>query len=158
MGLVKYLVDEEWIVASYDAQKTGEDSNMCWAAAASNILSWTKWSSIIPREQGQSAQAIFETFKREVKREDSDLHFLDNEMSTPNKLWEWWFNMHFQDIYFQNYYHHDPNFFGYRQEALARITEYFQAKKTGVVIQTTRMANPDAVVQPLYAYCREKVI
>ncbi len=143
MGITKYLVDEEWIVKSHDAKKTGNDNNMCWAAAASNILTWTRWSSFIPREPGQSAQAIFETFKEEVKKEDSDLHFLNNHMSTPNKVWEWWFDKYYNPSDIGNHYYHDPNFFGYRHEALERIRDYFQEKNSGVVIQTTRMGNSD---------------
>ena len=143
MGITKFLVDEEWVVKSHDAKKTGNDNNMCWAAAASNILAWTRWSSFIPREPGQSAQAIFETFKEEVKKEDSDLHFLNNQMSTPNKVWEWWFDKYYNPSDLETHYYHDPNFFGYRHEALERIRDYFQEKNSGVVIQTTRMGNSD---------------
>ena len=52
---------------------------MCWAAAASNVLAWTKWG--FPPIQSFDS----ETLK----------YFQDHWMDTygdPQKAWEWWFN------------------------------------------------------------------
>ena len=43
---ISYFVYDEWGGTFYDAEKSPtntEDDLMCWAAAASNILTWTGW-------------------------------------------------------------------------------------------------------------------
>jgi hypothetical protein len=46
---VSYLMHENWGGSWTDAEKTSgnsEDDNMCWAAAASNVLDWTGWGRV----------------------------------------------------------------------------------------------------------------
>ncbi len=58
-----------WNVADYDANKTwGEnntipDSNLCWAAAASNILAWDNWGTTYQGITYNTGSSIFGYFK-----------------------------------------------------------------------------------------------
>ena len=59
-----------------DANKDGpDDDDMCWAAAASNLLAWGGWDAGLT-----SAQAVFDVF------ED---HWT-NDMSRMYEAWRWW--------------------------------------------------------------------
>ena len=61
-----------------DANKTGnDDSLMCWAAAASNILAWGGWGT----SQYNSAQSIFQDF----------VSHWTNNTGYPSWAWNWWF-------------------------------------------------------------------
>jgi len=46
---VSYMLHENWGGSWVDAEKSpsnSEDDNMCWAAAASNVLAWTGWGRV----------------------------------------------------------------------------------------------------------------
>lgn len=75
-----YLNYEDWGGAWHDAEKVFDmtDSEMCWAAAASNILAWTGWGT----SAFNSATEIFEQFKT----------FWTNEGGLPEYGWQWWVN------------------------------------------------------------------
>lgn len=62
----------------HDANKTwdGEDYNLCWAAAASNILDWAGWG----KAQYTTETLIFQYFKD---------HWT-NQGSLPEHGWHWW--------------------------------------------------------------------
>lgn len=81
---MKYLVLDEWGGRIHDAKKTvsnTEDDLMCWAAAASNILAWTRWG--FPANQNLTNEIdIFQYFQD---------HWID-QVGFPQKAWEWWFN------------------------------------------------------------------
>ncbi len=71
-----------------DAEKTPPGDNddlMCWAAAASNILTWTGWgnvSAISDQSDQYEADEIFKYFQD---------HWTD-EGSWPTDAWSWWFD------------------------------------------------------------------
>ncbi len=68
-----------WNVASYDANKTWQgDSNLCWAAAASNILAWDNWGTATYNTE----TSIFNYFKV----------YWTNVGSLPGYGWQWWFD------------------------------------------------------------------
>lgn len=67
-----------WGGTWHDANKTGGDSNLCWAGAASNILEWTKWST----PAYNTATTIFQYFKSNWT----------NYGGLPGLGWQWWFN------------------------------------------------------------------
>lgn len=64
----------------WDANKdwTGDDTLMCWAASASNILAYTGWGDIV----SLSEQTIFDYYQT----------YWTDEGSLPEFGWEWWFN------------------------------------------------------------------
>jgi hypothetical protein len=80
----EYLLHEHWGGMWCDAEKrldTPEDDNLCWAAAAADVLWWTGWGQV----PGQG-------FTRE---DDVLAYFRDhwtNEGGRGNYAWEWWFN------------------------------------------------------------------
>jgi hypothetical protein len=78
-GADTYYVYDQWGGTWHDANKNWiGDSNLCWAAAASNILDWTKWST--PAYNTEAS--IFQYFKQKWT----------NQGSLPGIGWEWWFN------------------------------------------------------------------
>ena len=81
---MNYLVYDHWGGGFHDAKKTvssTQDDLMCWAAAASNVLAWTKWG--FPTTQNfDSEDTIFRYFQD---------HWIDT-YGYPQKAWEWWFN------------------------------------------------------------------
>ena len=63
----------------YDVNKNGaDDSNLCWAAAASNILAWGGWGT----PEYNTNSAIFQNFKD---------HWT-NQGSLMDIAWRWWLN------------------------------------------------------------------
>lgn len=78
---VTYLAHEAWGKTWHDADKAfdGLDENLCWAAAASNVLSYNEWSDTgVPA--AQSEDAIFQEFKD---------HWA-NEGGRVDLAWYWW--------------------------------------------------------------------
>lgn len=76
-----YLVTYQWGGTWQDANKTAantEDDNMCWAAAASNILAWGDWGTPTYTTTDQ----IFKHFQD---------HWTD-DAGFANWGWKWWFN------------------------------------------------------------------
>jgi hypothetical protein len=80
---MKYLLCEHWGGKFHNAQKSAAagDDLMCWAAAASNVLAWTKWGM----PSGQTFKTEDDIFKYYQD------HWLD-QPGYPQKAWEWWFN------------------------------------------------------------------
>ena len=79
-----YLLHENWGGRLHDAKKTDvntDDDRMCWAAAASNVLAWTKWCFPEGRPFNDETE-IFNYFQG---------HWEDKS-GYPNQAWEWWFN------------------------------------------------------------------
>lgn len=80
---MKYFLCENWGGIPHNAKKTvsnTEDDLMCWAAAASNVLAWTKWG--FPEGKFfNNADSIFKHFQD---------HWIDSA-GYPNDAWEWWF-------------------------------------------------------------------
>jgi hypothetical protein len=63
-----YMLFEEWGGNWSDAEKSPsntEDDNMCWAAAASNMLEWTGWGLVA---RLSDADAMFWLFPRSLDR------------------------------------------------------------------------------------------
>ena len=78
-GASTYRVYDQWGGTFHDANKTGnDDSLMCWAAAASNILDWTGWETAALSDQTK----IFQYFVG---------HWTD-QGSLPFYGWNWWFD------------------------------------------------------------------
>lgn len=85
-GAAPALADNYFIYDTYggtwhDANKTAantEDDLMCWAATASNILSWGKWSTPLY----ETASAMFQHFQD---------HWTDNT-GYMSWAWKWWLN------------------------------------------------------------------
>jgi hypothetical protein len=74
-----YYVYTQWGGTWHDANKTGTgDSNLCWAAAASNILDWAGWGTASLNNQ----TSIFNYFTA---------HWTDVG-SLPEYAWDWWLN------------------------------------------------------------------
>jgi hypothetical protein len=72
-----YFVYDQWGGTWHDANKTGSgDSNMCWAAAAANILDWAGWDTAALNTQ----TLIFQYFVD---------HWTDAG-SLPKYGWHWW--------------------------------------------------------------------
>ena len=81
---MKYLVHEKWGGRPYDIKKTAsntDDDVMCWAAAASNILSWTGWG-FPPTENFADENDIFSYF----------LNHWSDTAGYPMEAWKWWFD------------------------------------------------------------------
>lgn len=78
-----YYVYDQWGGSYQDAEKSPtntEDDLMCWAAAASNVLTWTGWGSV-PGQGFSTADAVFAYFQS---------HWTD-EGGNPTFAWQWWF-------------------------------------------------------------------
>ena len=74
-----YFIYDQYGGTWHDANKTGnDDSLMCWAAAAANILDYGNWGT----SQYNTAQAIFQDFVA---------HWTNNTGSI-NWAEQWWFN------------------------------------------------------------------
>ena len=81
---MKYLVLDDWGGRVHNVKKTAsstEDDLMCWAAAASNILAWTRWG-FPPSQSFGNEVDIFQYLQN---------HWID-QVGVPQKAWEWWFN------------------------------------------------------------------
>lgn len=80
-----YLNYEQWGGTSNDVNKTGnDDHNFCWAASASNVLSWAGWGTA----SDPTAQNIFDEFKEHWWTGSG---VSDGTGSTRN-AWAWWLN------------------------------------------------------------------
>jgi hypothetical protein len=80
---MKYLLCD-YLAGIYDVKKTAsntEDDLMCWAAAASNILAWSKWG-FPPTKSFTNASSIFQYFQD---------HWFDRADFVKN-AWKWWFD------------------------------------------------------------------
>jgi hypothetical protein len=74
-----YYVYNYWGGTWHDANKTWDgDNNLCWAAAASNILDWAGWGA----QTYTTQTAIFQYFTD---------HWTDAG-SLPRYAWDWWLN------------------------------------------------------------------
>ena len=75
-----YYVYNQWGGDWHDANKVfdNKDSNLCWAAAASNILDWADWGTGALTAES----TIFNYFKG----------YWTNQGSVPIYGWQWWFN------------------------------------------------------------------
>ncbi len=76
-----YFVFQEWGGTWQDADKTfsnQDDSLMCWAAAAANVLKWGHWDTA----NCDTAASIFAIFHD---------HWT-NGTGSPVVAWQWWFN------------------------------------------------------------------
>jgi len=128
----------------HDANKTHlnlADNLMCWAAAASNVLAWTRWG-FLPK-QSSANEGV--DFKDEI---DIFNYFQEHwlpKTGYPQKAWEWWFNGIDQDDVkkkgggfwdpphaFKDYY----STLGNIENVLPEIAEYLH-KGYGVVIGLT---------------------
>lgn len=73
----EYYVYNQWGGTWHDANKTWSgDGNLCWAAAASNILDWARWGTPTYNTETQ----VFSYFKQ---------HWT-NDGSLPEYGWNWW--------------------------------------------------------------------
>ena len=78
---VDYFIWDDWGGTYADAEKYSGDpdeADMCWAAAAANVLQWTGWGSV---EDMTGAEAIFD-------------HYVDHftpGTGSPVYAWQWWF-------------------------------------------------------------------
>lgn len=74
-----YFLYSQWGGTWQDANKNGQDDSlMCWAGAASNVLEWGNWDTEII----STTTAIFQHFKN---------HWT-NGAGFANWGWKWWFN------------------------------------------------------------------
>lgn len=74
---LSYFVYDQWGGTWHDANKNGkDDSLMCWAAAASNVLAWGKWGT----STYATAPQIFQHIKD---------HWTNNT-SVPSYAYKWW--------------------------------------------------------------------
>jgi hypothetical protein len=74
-----YFGYDQWGGSWHDANKNFQgDSNLCWAAAASNILDWTGWGTHFWLGEAQ----IFDYFKQ----------YWPNEAGTAGRGWDWYMN------------------------------------------------------------------
>jgi subtilisin-like proprotein convertase family protein len=79
---VSYLLYENWGGTWFDAEKTPtnlEDDEMCWAAAAANILAWTGWGYVGGMTNADEIFAYFQD------------HWTD-EGGLMEYGWDWWFD------------------------------------------------------------------
>jgi Mac 1 len=131
-----YFLCDSWGGSPHDAKKTvsnTEDDLMCWAAAASNVLAWTKWG-FPPGQVFNDETSIFKYFQD---------HWADR-VGYPNKAWEWWFNgedmndvdvsgggfWNLPEYSFETYYHDQYD----RTKSLLAIDEFFH-EGYGVVLE-----------------------
>ena len=76
---LSYFVYDQWGGTWQDANKNyKDDSLMCWAAAASNVLAWGKWGTATYT----TTNSIFQHFKD---------HWTNN-VGKAQVGWSWWFN------------------------------------------------------------------
>ena len=68
-----------WCDAEKSKNNAEDDSQMCWAAATSNILEWTKWGSPISYDD---TDVIFTYFKDHWTNDGSIMEY----------DWDWWFD------------------------------------------------------------------
>ena len=128
-----YLVYQALGGTFHDARKMGsEDSDLCWAASAANVLAWTGWGRIAPDAPPSTAQAIFEQYKAESG--------MGNVARFPKVLWDWWFDTHdsflpanVDDLIFDYG-------FAYRQDVMPRVEACFRTHNAGVALQTQKAA------------------
>lgn len=127
-----YFVYDNWGGGFHDTRKSGDDSNLCWAAAAANILAWSNWNQTIPLEPGPSAQAIFEQYKMEPD--------VGNVAGVPRTMWGWWSGKKgYSKLDLKQYYYHMG--FAHRPNVLSIIDECFRQRKSGVALQMIREAS-----------------
>ena len=80
-----YLNYEQWGGTSNDVNKTGnDDHNFCWAASASNVLSWAGWGTA----SDPTAQNIFDEFKEHWWTGSGDYDGTGSSYAA----WKWWLN------------------------------------------------------------------
>ena len=81
---MNYMLFDHFGGRFHDVKKTvasTQDDLMCWAAAASNVLAWTKWG--FPSTQTFTDEtSIFQYFQD---------HWVDS-VGFVEKAWEWWLN------------------------------------------------------------------
>ncbi|MCK9377024.1 MAG: hypothetical protein M0P73_12820 [Syntrophobacterales bacterium] len=78
-GASTYFVYDQWGGTWHDANKSWEnDTLMCWAAAASNILDWTRWDTAALNNE----TLVFQYF----------VAHWTNQGSLPYLGWNWWFD------------------------------------------------------------------
>lgn len=76
---VTYLIYNQWGGTWHDANKNGQDDSlMCWAAVAANILDWSNWDT----SSYNSEEKIFQHFKN---------HWTNNT-GMMSWGWNWWFD------------------------------------------------------------------
>jgi hypothetical protein len=73
-----YFVYDQYGGTWHDANKTGDDSLMCWAATASNILAWGDWGTSLY----DTETTIFQYFKE----------YWTNGTGQMSYAWHWWFD------------------------------------------------------------------
>ena len=132
---MKYLLCDHWGGEPFDVKKTvdsAEDDLMCWAAAASNVLAWTRWG-FPPARNFDDVISIFNYFQD---------HWID-AVGYPSQAWEWWFaGSDFDkvdvpgggfwkdsDYSFNQYYHVENN----RANALTALDQFLHTGQ-GVVL------------------------
>ena len=79
-----YYIFDEWGGDWYDADKSksnDDDDLMCWAAAASNILTWTGWGDVASAFL-DNADAVFSYFQEHWTDAGGAMFY----------GWEWWFD------------------------------------------------------------------
>ncbi len=81
---MRYLVFDKWGGKLCDVKKSAantDDDLMCWAAAASNVLAWTRWG--FPKSYNfVDENGIFQYFLD---------HWADSD-GFPQFAWDWWFS------------------------------------------------------------------
>lgn len=121
-----YYGYDEW----YDANKVwdGSDESMCWAAAASNILSWGGWGT----SSFGTEDEIFQNFKDHWTNEGGLMEYgwdwWLNGTNPPN--WDGWSQVdvegggnHWPEYSFSNSYYENWN----AKESMSAIDEYLHA-------------------------------
>jgi hypothetical protein len=77
-----YITDQYTSTSVQDAKKSGGDNNMCWAAAASDILAWGSWGASRGTSTYKDVTQIFNYFKLSWANDAGDV----------DAGWRWWFN------------------------------------------------------------------
>ena len=80
------LLDGVSSTVYYDADKTGGDSNLCWAASASNVLAWSGWGALnTDVSDGNNQDTVYSHLRTDYDKATN------NESGLARDAWEYWF-------------------------------------------------------------------
>ena len=132
----------------YDADKTTGDSNLCWAAAASNVLAWSGWGALNTDPDlidGNNQDAVYSHLRSENSQASS------NQSGLSQDAWQWWFTEPGLGSYpFSGYYHSiDPIDFvdtsapNYSSHTDEFIQDYIGTNGYGTVLSIQRYVSAE---------------
>jgi len=142
------LLDGVSSTVYYDADKTGGDSNLCWAASASNVLAWSGWGGLNTDPalgDGNNEDAVYSHLRSDFSQANL------NQSGLSKDAWQWWFTEPGLGSYsFNDYYSSvdpinfdnpsDPNYSLYTDDF---IQTYIGVEGYGTVLSIQRWVSGD---------------